>query len=242
MILGLLKLNNWFTEYVNYYRIFIAKTGHYEIKEITFMAGFINSEVFNWVVLPLLIFSSRIIDVTLGTLRIMFVSRGKRYLAPLLGFFEVMVWIIAISQIMQNLNNFACYIGYAGGFATGTFVGIIIEEKLAIGMLVVRVIMVKDECRLKERLSMSGFGVTEVDAWGANGEVKIIYTIIKRKELNEVMEIINKCNSKAFYSIEDARAVSQGVFRSQNPSNYDRLSVLNLFKVPRLFGKHRKSK
>lgn len=206
------------------------------------MTEFVGSEVFNWVVLPLLIFSSRIIDVSLGTLRIMFVSRGKRYIAPLLGFFEVMVWIIAISQIMQNLNNFACYIGYAGGFATGTFIGIIIEEKLAIGMLVVRVIMVRDECQLKERLSVAGFGVTEVDAQGANGEVKIIYTIIKRKELNEVMDIINKCNSKAFYSIEDARTVNQGVFRSQNSSNYGKPGILNLFSIHRLFGMNRKSK
>lgn len=206
------------------------------------MADFVGSEVFNWVVLPLLIFSSRIIDVSLGTLRIMFVSRGKRYLAPLLGFFEVMVWIIAISQIMQNLNNFACYIGYAGGFATGTFIGIMIEEKLAIGMLVVRVILVKDECQLKERLAMAGFGVTEVDARGANGEVKIIYTIIKRKELNEVMDIINKCNSKAFYSIEDARMVNQGVFRPQNSSNYGKFGIFNLFNINRLFGMHRKFK
>jgi len=63
------------------------------------------------------------------------VSRGKKYLAPVLGFFEVLVWIMAISQIMQNLNNFVCYFAYAAGFATGTFVGIIIEEKLAIGTL-----------------------------------------------------------------------------------------------------------
>ncbi|GAE87820.1 hypothetical protein JCM21531_1220 [Acetivibrio straminisolvens JCM 21531] len=81
----------------------------------------------------MLIFFSRIIDVTIGTIRIIFVSRGKKYLAPVLGFFEVLVWIVAISQVMQNLNNFACYFAYAAGFATGTFVGIIIEEKLAIG-------------------------------------------------------------------------------------------------------------
>ncbi|MFZ5987854.1 MAG: DUF2179 domain-containing protein [Bacillota bacterium] len=206
------------------------------------MSGFLNSELFSWVILPILIFISRIFDVTLGTIRIIFVSRGKRYLAPLLGFFEVMIWIMAISQIMQNLNNFACYVAYAGGFAAGTFVGIIIEEKLAIGMLIVRVILVKDECRLKERLSNAGFGVTVVDARGISGEVKIIYTIIKRKDLREVMEIINKCNSKAFYSIEDARKVSQGIFREGTSSNYNRTGVLNLFRFHRLSGLHRKMK
>jgi len=126
----------------------------------------VNSETFGWVVLPILIFLSRIIDVTIGTIRIIFVSRGKKYLAPVLGFFEVLVWIMAISQIMQNLNNFVCYFAYAAGFATGNYVGIIIEEKLAIGTLIIRVIMTKDECQLKERLSKAGFGVTVVDAQG----------------------------------------------------------------------------
>jgi len=168
--------------------------------------------------------------VSIGTIRIIFVSRGKKNLAPLLGFFEVMVWISAISQIMKHLDNIACYVAYAAGFATGTFVGMILEEKLAIGMLVVRVILVKDECRLMERLHNAGFGVTVVDARGANGDVKIVYTIIKRKELEEALEIITMCNSKAFYSIEDARTVNQGIFRNNEVSGKDKLIGLNLFK------------
>lgn len=191
---------------------------------------FLNSDIFSWVVLPILIFLSRIIDVSIGTIRIIFVSRGKKNLAPLLGFFEVMVWISAISQIMKHLDNIACYVAYAAGFATGTFVGMILEEKLAIGMLVVRVILVKDECRLMERLHNAGFGVTVVDARGANGDVKIVYTIIKRKELEEALEIITMCNSKAFYSIEDARTVNQGIFRNNEVSGKDKLIGLNLFK------------
>ncbi|HOQ37714.1 MAG TPA: DUF2179 domain-containing protein [Acetivibrio sp.] len=195
------------------------------------MVEMVNSETFGWVVLPILIFLSRIIDVTLGTIRIIFVSRGKKYLAPLLGFFEVMVWVMAISQIMQNLNNFVCYFAYAAGFATGNYVGIIIEEKLAIGTLIVRVIMTKDECQLKERLSKAGFGVTVVDAEGKNGEVKIIYTIIKRKELPEAIKIIEMCNSKAFYSIEDARKVSQGIFRNAAGSGNSEGFLQKLFGI-----------
>ncbi len=201
-----------------------------------------NSDIFGWVILPILIFASRIIDVTLGTIRIIFVSRGKKCLAPILGFFEVIIWIMAISQIMQNLNNFACYVAYAAGFATGTYVGIIIEEKLAIGMLVVRVIVVEDEHQLKQSLYKAGFGVTVVDAQGANGDVKIIYTVIKRKDLNEVMEIVTNCNSKAFYSIEDARKVRQGVFRSGADSNYKKSGVLNLFRFHRIDGMNKKGK
>lgn len=191
---------------------------------------FMNTDIFSWVVLPILIFLSRIIDVSIGTIRIIFVSRGKKNLAPLLGFFEVLVWIMAISQIMKHLDNIACYFAYAAGFATGTFVGMMIEEKLAIGMLVVRVILVKDECSLRERLRNAGFGVTVVDARGANGDVKIVYTIIKRKELEEVLGIITMCNSKAFYSVEDARTVNQGVFRNKEFSGKDKLGGLNLFK------------
>ncbi|KNY27522.1 DUF2179 domain-containing protein [Pseudobacteroides cellulosolvens] len=172
----------------------------------------IDHDLFNWVVLPLLIFISRIFDVSIGTMRIIFVSRGKKFIAPFLGFFEVFIWLVAISQIMQNLSNIFCYLAYAGGFAMGTFIGLIIEEKLAIGILVIRVILVKDECKLVERLSSSGYGVTVVGAKGVTGDVKIVYTIVRRKDKDNVISIINQCNSNAFYSIEDARAADHGVF------------------------------
>ncbi|WP_040428334.1 DUF2179 domain-containing protein [Acetivibrio cellulolyticus] len=190
----------------------------------------VNTDVFSWVVLPLLIFSSRIVDVTIGTIRIIFVSRGKKNLAPLLGFFEVLVWITAISQIMKHLDNIVCYFAYAGGFAAGTFVGMMLEEKLAIGMLVVRVILVKYNDELREHLYKAGFGVTVIDAQGANGDVKIVYTIIKRKDLNEVLGIITKSNPKAFYSIEDARTVNQGVFRNAGYYRHEKLGGLNVFR------------
>lgn len=176
----------------------------------------IDSDIFAWVVLPLLIFISRIFDVTLGTMRIIFVSRGGKLIAPVLGFFEVFIWLIAIGQIMQNLNNVMCYIAYAGGFAAGTYVGIVIEEKLAIGILVIRVILAEDECQLKERLAASGYGVTVVDAKGVNGEVKVVYTIVRRKDIDNVISIIHECHAKAFYSIEEARTAREGVFPLRN--------------------------
>ncbi|MGI6776670.1 MAG: DUF2179 domain-containing protein [Acetivibrionales bacterium] len=173
----------------------------------------VDLEVYKWVILPILIFVSRIFDVSIGTMRIIFVSRGKKYIAPILGFFEILIWISAMGQIMQNINNIGYYLVYAGGFATGSFVGMIIEEKLALGMLVVRAILPKGS-DLREQLSGEGYGVTTVDAYGANGEVEIVYTVIKRKDLKDVMQIINSCSSKAFISVEDARAVSQGIFPS----------------------------
>jgi len=91
------------------------------------------SEIYALIGLPLLIFFARVCDVSLGTIRIIFISKGIKYLAPIVGFFEILIWLLAISQIMQNLTNPYYYIFYAGGFATGNLVGIILDEKLSIG-------------------------------------------------------------------------------------------------------------
>jgi uncharacterized protein YebE (UPF0316 family) len=169
-------------------------------------------DIFTWVLLPIFIFVARIMDVTLGTVRIISLSRGRRILAPLLGFFEVFIWIVAISQIVRNLNNIACYFAYASGFAAGNFIGLLIEEKLAIGMLAVRIFIIKDSDLLIDRLHEAGFGATSLNAWGATGEVKIIFTIIRRKAFHEVIHIIHNINPKIFYSVEEVRSTSEGIF------------------------------
>jgi hypothetical protein len=111
------------------------------------MTTIIDPEVYAWVVLPILIFLARVIDVSLGTLRIIFIARGRRKLAPLLGFFEVLIWIVVVSQVMQNLHSPLSFIAYAAGFATGNYVGMWIEDKLAIGTLIVRVIVPQEASR-----------------------------------------------------------------------------------------------
>lgn len=171
-----------------------------------------NQDMMTWIVIPILIFIAGLAYVSLGTLRIIFVARGRRFLSPVLGFFEVTIWLIAISQIMTNVSNITAYIAYAAGFAVGNYVGIIIEEKMAIGILVVRVILNKNDNILKNDLLLAGFGVTVVDGQGAQGPVKLIYTIIKRKDLAQVTKIIKESHGSVFYSVEDARSVSDGVF------------------------------
>lgn len=171
-----------------------------------------DSGVFTWAILPLLIFAARILDVSIGTIRILFISRGTKFLAPFMGFFEVLIWLLAIGQIMQNLTNVVCYIAYAGGFATGTYVGILIEDKLAMGLLLVRVVTTKDATKLIEYLKSADFGVTHVAAQGVAGEVRIVLTIIRRKNLQRVVEIIRRFNPQAFYSTEDIRFVSKEVY------------------------------
>ncbi len=104
----------------------------------------VGPEIFAWVILPLLIFFARICDVSLGTIRVIFISKGFKYIAPVIGFFEVIIWLLAIGQVMNNLTNVASYIAYGGGFACGTLIGMIVEEKLSIGTVTVRVITRKD--------------------------------------------------------------------------------------------------
>ena len=176
------------------------------------IAAFYHSEIFKLVILTIFIFLARICDVTLSTLRIIYTSRGIKFLAPIFGFFEVLIWLVAMTQIIHNLTNPILYIAYAGGFATGNFIGILIEGKMAIGTVVIRIITQKDAAELIRFLKESGCGITYVDAQGAMGPVKIIFTIVKRKDIDRVLKLIRKCNPLAFFTIEDVRSVRKGVF------------------------------
>lgn len=179
-----------------------------------------DSDLFNWVILPILIFCARIVDVSLGTLRIILIAKGKRNLSPLIGFVEILIWLTAIRQIFNNLNNPVCFFAYAGGFATGNYVGMWIEHKLALGMQVVRIITRRDALQLIETLKDEGYGITVVDAEGTTGSVKIIFTVIKRKDVPQILKLVRHFNPKAFYSIEDIRTASEGIF----PTNGNRYS------------------
>ncbi|MFM2206655.1 MAG: hypothetical protein RL213_630 [Bacteroidota bacterium] len=174
--------------------------------------SFTDTEIFRWVVLPVIIFIARMADVTLGTLRNVFISKGLRNIVPFIGFFEVLIWLVSIRQIMEHLDNPLCYIGFAGGFAMGTYVGLWIERQLALGMQVVRIILPGQADLLVSSLRKSGFGTTVLDGEGSKGPVKMIFTIIKRKDVQRLRELIQKHEPSAFYSIEDVRMASQGVF------------------------------
>src|SRR5512133_1089459 len=135
--------------------------------------SFFDSNLFSYFIMPLLIFMARICDVSIGTLRIIFVSKGKRNIAPILGFFEVLIWITAISKIMENLDNYINFVAYAAGFATGNFVGMIIEEKLAMGIMMIRVFAHERGNELVQNLNSEGFGATVVEAHGAREHIDL---------------------------------------------------------------------
>jgi len=173
---------------------------------------FFDSGLYTWFVLPSLIFIARVVDVSMGTVRVIFVSRGLKYLAPIVGFFEILIWLLAIGQIMKNLSNPVCYVAYAGGFAMGNYVGIRIAEKLSLGVVLIRVVSKKDALPLVECLKSESYGVTSVDGHGTSGEVKVVFTIVPRRELQGVVDLIKQFNPQAFYSVEEVGFVEKGVF------------------------------
>ena len=168
--------------------------------------------VYTLLVMPFLIFIARVVDVSLGTVRVIFVSKGLKYLAPVVGFFEILIWLLAMGQIMKNLSNPACYIAYAGGFAMGNYIGIAIAEKLSLGVVLIRVVTKRDALPLVERLKERGYGVTSVDGHGSHGQVKVVFTVVARREVGDIVHLIKAFNPHAFYSIEEVGFVEKGVF------------------------------
>jgi uncharacterized protein YebE (UPF0316 family) len=192
------------------------------------LATFLSTNLYAWFILPFLIFIARIADVSIGTVRVIFVSRGFKYLAPIVGFFEVLIWILAIGQIMKNLSNPICYIAYAGGFATGNYVGILLADKLSLGLVLIRVITKEDAGPLVDFLKLENYGVTSIDGHGTRGQVRVVFTIVPRREVQSVVNLIKKFNPQAFYSIEEIGYVAKGVFPVRR--SWRDLSLLRLFR------------
>ncbi len=171
----------------------------------------------NYVLIPLLIFLARICDVSLGTIRIISVSRGLKLMAAAVGFFEVMIWLFAIGQIMQNLTNMFNYLAYAGGYAAGNYVGIFIEEKISMGVLMMRIITREEDKPLADALSSAGYGVTRLSGCGARGPVHLIFTVIKRKDFRHVADIVQSFHPNAFYTAEEVKSIHSPPFTGARP-------------------------
>jgi len=133
-----------------------------------------DQQIFQYIILPLIIFCARICDVSLGTMRIVFVSKGKKYIAPILGFFELFIWIVVINEIFKSADNIVCYFAYAAGYAAGNFIGMNVEERIALGAQLIKVFSAKDVTPLQKQLNEEGFGTTVVDGDGSSGKVKIL--------------------------------------------------------------------
>jgi uncharacterized protein YebE (UPF0316 family) len=162
--------------------------------------------------LVVVIFASRVCDVSLGTLRIIFIARQRKALAAGVGFFEVLIWLVVITLIFRQVSSWLHYLAYAGGFALGTYVGILIEGWLAVGTVIVRVITQREGDELVAALRQRGVGVTMVPAEGSEGPVHVLFSVVRRRELERVLRIVRDYNPRAFYTVEHVHAVSHGIF------------------------------
>jgi uncharacterized protein YebE (UPF0316 family) len=188
------------------------------------MPSFFDSTMYTWLILPMLIFFARVMDVSLDTVRIIFINRNLRYYASIIGFFEVLIWLMVIRQIFQHLGNPVCFVTYAAGFATGNFVGVIIENKLSIGKVIIRIITRRESDDLITYLRSAGYGLTIIDAEGVTGPVKVIMSIVERSNIEHIVDMIKQHNPQAFYSVEDVRFVSEAVtpHRLPGPPRWER--------------------
>ncbi len=165
--------------------------------------------LFDYLVMPLLIFLARVVDVSINTLRIMFILNGKKTVAPVLGFFEALIWLIAIGQIFQNIKNPPSYIAYAGGYSMGTYIGMVIEKRLALGRVLVRIITPEALPELVEFMKEKGYRFTSVGVEGRFGKVILMFSFIKRERLKEFIGKLRESNEKAFYTIESVKRLSE---------------------------------
>lgn len=176
----------------------------------------IPSDVFSFVLLPLLIFCARILDVSINTVRIIYVLGGRKFTSTLLGFFESFIWLMAIRQIFEHLDNWMCYVAYPAGFAAGIFVGMIIEEKIAYGKVIVRIITRKDISSLLAYLKKEYFRYTYVKAEGPDGQENLVFTVLPRENLEQLLQMLKETLPTAFYTVEKVnRAAESGAVVEQ---------------------------
>jgi uncharacterized protein YebE (UPF0316 family) len=160
------------------------------------------------------IFALRVSDVSLGTLRMLFILRGKKALAWALGFSQSLIFVIAISSVLKDLGNPLNIIGYAAGFATGGVVGMWIEERLAIGYTHLQIVSSRRGNIVAEKLRDAGFAVTEIPARGKDGMVSMLSVSLRRKRVPLAESLIREADEDAFITSEEVRPVRRGFWRA----------------------------
>jgi uncharacterized protein YebE (UPF0316 family) len=161
-----------------------------------------------------LIFLLRVGDMSLDTLRVLVVMRGRKGIVWLLGFFQSAIFVLAISSVLQNLDNPLNMIGYAAGFATGNVVGMLIEERLAIGHINLRIVSSRRGAAIVDRMRSEGYAITEIPARGKDGTVSLLTASVLRRNVDRVHKIVNAIDPEAFITAEDVRPVRRGFWRA----------------------------
>ncbi len=178
----------------------------------------IPEPVFSFVILPILIFLARVTDVSINTIRIIFVMTGNKFISTILGFFESLVWLLAIGQIFQHLNNWVSYLAYPGGFAAGILVGMLIEEKMALGKVIVRAITSENLDPVLKYLTTKSLRYSVIAGESSGGKEKLLFTVCNRDQLDEVIKQLNTYIPQAFYTVESVKKVSEHGILTETPS------------------------
>lgn len=163
---------------------------------------------------PLVIFGLRIVDVSMSTVRIVLSVRGHKKIVPIIGFFEVMIWVLAVGNAIRFLDSGLHLLAYGAGFATGNMVGLWIEEQLAIGYATIRVVSTHVGVEMADALRNIGFGVTEFSGHGRDGRVEVVYTVCMRRDIERVIEEIERWDPQAFITVEEPRDIRWGWMQS----------------------------
>lgn len=171
-----------------------------------------NSWTFSYIILPIFIFISRILDVSINTVRIIFVMSGRKWVSSILGFFESIIWLLAIGQIFQNVDNIVSYIAYPLGFAFGIYVGMVIEEKLALGKVVVRIINNGGFNELIPYLNKKALRHTILRGESMEKPEFVLFCVIKRDELGRLIDEIKAQVPNSFYTVESVKKASEAGF------------------------------
>ena len=169
-------------------------------------------DMYTYVVIPLFIMFARICDVSIGTLRVMFISKGYRTLAAVLGFLEVMIWVVVGRQVLVKSTAMIHFVAYAAGFGIGNYVGLVIENLMSLGVVLFMTVLHKSSPELLDFLKEHDIGFTVVEGEGLEDNVKIVFSVVQRENLPKVLQAVRLFCPKAFYSIEDIRAAKAGKF------------------------------
>ncbi len=159
---------------------------------------------------PVIIFFLRAVDVSLSTFRVLMVVRGSRWLAPVVSFFEILLWVVAAGAVIRNLGSVWHAVGYAAGFSAGTAIGMRIEGKLALGICSVRAISSGPQAELARELRAHGYGVTEQRGRGREGWVGILHAVVRRRDVHDVIQTVERHDPDAFVTIQNDAVVHRG--------------------------------
>ena len=173
---------------------------------------FLSAGALTPVLIPLLVFGARVIDVSLETLRIILLARGGRFIVPTIAFIEIIFWVVSLGLVVNDFTNPIYLLSYAAGFATGNYVGILLEERLAMGVCILRVITSREDRSLIDAIRATGYGVTVVAAEGLQGPCTIFYSVVRRYDLLRITEMVEEMSPSAFCTIEDVRSTTRGTF------------------------------